>query len=294
MPRADGESVNLSIFQDQEKLPPQVSEALARHPVDYQAQTAFMEKHKNGPTPWEGGGVLLPLFYQTSRRPKDTPGDFVFLLNKRAPNLPQGGDLCAPGGGDHPLLDAGAGRILDSGIFPSLQSPALQKAKERGEEGYRTILYYWSNALRESWEEIRLSAFNVDFLGPLPAYRLQSRRWIIFPLAGQVREKWLSRPSPEVEKIVPIPLAAFYHPGNYGLYSLQITEEMAAGGLPNPWVFPCLLAESGGEEEILWGATFQILRNFLKIVFPFPLPVPAGDRVVRRPLRGTYLSGESS
>ena len=36
----------------------------------------------------------------------------------------------------------------------------------------RRILYYWGNALRESWEEIRLSTFNVDFLGPsahLPA-----------------------------------------------------------------------------------------------------------------------------
>ena len=139
----------------------------------------------------------------------------------------------------------------------------------------KRILYYWGNALRESWEEIRLSTFNVDFLGPLPTYRLQSRRWIIFPLVGQVREKWTYQLSPEVEKIVPIPLAAFYRPESYGVYSLEIPEEMAAKGIPSPWVFPCLIAAGeGGEEEILWGATFHIIQTFLKIVFPFSAPAP--------------------
>ena len=131
-----------------------------------------MEEHKSGPTPWEGGGVLLPLFYRSEEKKEGTGGEFVFLLNKRSKNLPQGGDLCAPGGGDHPVMDSNAQKILDSGIFPSLQSPALRMAKERRGDGYQTILYYWGNALRESWEEIRLSTFNVDFLGPsahLPA-----------------------------------------------------------------------------------------------------------------------------
>ena len=285
--------MDLSIFQDPEKLPRQVMEALARIPIDYLEQAAFMERHKSGPTPWEGGGVLLPLFYRSEEKKEGTEGEFVFLLNKRSKNLPQGGDLCAPGGGDHPVMDSNAQRILDSGIFPNLQSPALRMAKERGKDCYQTILYYWGNALRESWEEIRLSAFNVDFLGPLPTYRLQSRRWIIFPLVGEVREKWTYQLSPEVEKIVPIPLAAFYHPESYGVYSLEVPEEMAAKGIPSPWVFPCLIAEGEGEEEILWGATFQIIQTFLKIVSPFPLPPPVGKRVIHRPLLRTYLSGES-
>ena len=286
--------MELSIFQDPEKLPRQVMEALARSPIDYLEQVAFMEKHKSGPSPWEGGGVLLPLFYRSEGKEEGPEGGFVFLLNKRSKNLPQGGDLCAPGGGDHPVMDSNAQKILDSGIFPSLQSPALKVAKERGKDGYQMILYYWGNALRESWEEIRLSTFNVDFLGPLPTYRLQSRRWIIFPLVGQVREKWTYQLSPEVEKIIPIPLAAFYRPESYGVYSLEIPEEMAAKGIPSPWVFPCLIAAGeGGEEEILWGATFHIIQTFLKIVFPFPLPPPAGQRVIRRPLLRTYLSGKS-
>ncbi len=283
-----------SIFQDQEKLPRQVIEALARNPIDFLEQAAFMERHKGGPTPWEGGGVLLPLFYRSEGKNKGIEGEFVFLLNKRSKNLPQGGDLCAPGGGDHPLMDSNSQRIIDSGIFPSLQSPALKVAKERGNGGYQVILYYWGNALRESWEEIRLSTFNVDFLGPLPTYKLRSRHWIIFPLVGQVREKWTYQLSPEVEKIIPIPLAAFYRPESYGVYSLEIPEEMAAKGIPSPWVFPCLITMGeGGEEEILWGATFHIIQNFLRLVFPFPIPLPAGQRVIRRPLLRTYLSGES-
>lgn len=285
--------MELSIFQDQQNLPRQIMEALARNPIDYLEQGAFMEKHKGGSTPWEGAGVLLPLFYRLTEENESSGGEFVFLLNKRSQNLPQGGDLCAPGGGDHPIMDSNAQKILDSGIFPSLQSPALMAAKERGGEEYRAILYYWGNALRESWEEIRLSTFNVDFLGPLPTYRLQSRRWIIFPLVGQVREKWIYQLSPEVEKIVPIPVAAFYRPGSYGVYSLEIPEEMTARGIPSPWVFPCLIAEEQGEEEILWGATFQIIRTFLQIAIPFPLPPASGQRVIRRPLLRTYLSGES-
>ena len=92
---------------------------------------------------------------------------------------------------------------------------------------------------------------------------------------------------------MPIPLSAFYHRGSYGVYSLEIPEEMTSQGIPNPWVFPCLIAKGEGEEEILWGATFHIILTFLKIAFPFPLPPPAGQRVIHRPLLRTYLSGES-
>jgi hypothetical protein len=96
-----------------------------------------------------------------------------------------------------------------------------------------------------------------------------------------------------VEKIVPIPLSAFYRPENYGVYSLEVPEEMAAKGIPNPWVFPCLVADEAGEEEVLWGATFHIILNFLRTGFPFPLPPPQRERVIHRPLRHTYLSGKT-
>ena len=286
-------AMDFSIFFDQKQLPGQVIDALAQNPLDYLEQGAFIEKNRESPAPWAGGGVLLPLFYQSPllQQGRDQ-GEYVFLLNKRSSSLPQGGDLCAPGGGAHPYLDAVTQKILHLGVLPGFRGLGFERAKARGNDVYEKILFYLGNALRESWEEIRLNPFNVEFLGPLPTYRLQSRRWIIFPLVGQVREKWTYQLSPEVEKIVPIPLAAFYRQESYGVYSLEIPEEMIAKGIPSPWVFPCLIAEGEGEEEILWGATFQIIRTFLKISFPFPLPPAPGQRVIHRPLLRTYLSGE--
>ena len=46
-----------------------------------------------------------------------------------------------------------------------------------------------------------------------------------------------------------------------------------------------------GEEEVLWGATFEIIRTFFKIVFDFSLPTPEKGRTVRRPLPLNYFSG---
>jgi 8-oxo-dGTP pyrophosphatase MutT (NUDIX family) len=284
--------MDLSIFSDQERVPRQIIDTLAPNPIDYLEQAAFIEEQKGMLPPWQGGGVLLPLYYQPQSGEKGKTGEFVFLLNKRSRKLPQGGDLCAPGGGIHPLLDPIFQKILDLGILPGLQSLALETARGRGKPGFEKILYYLGNALRESWEEIHLSPFNVEFLGPLPAYRLQSRRWIIFPMVGKVREMWRYRLSPEVEKIVPIPLTHFYRPEKYALYSLEIPREMEAKGIPNPWVFSCLVEETEGEEEILWGATFKIIQSFLKTVFPFPLPSPDGRKVIRRPIIRTYLSGQ--
>jgi hypothetical protein len=167
----------------------------------------------------------------------------------------------------------------------------LGPARRRGKEVYHQILFLLGNALRESWEELRLSPFNVEFLGPLPTYPLSSRRWIIFPLVGRVKHSWQPKLSWEVEKIVPIPLAAFFDPQNYGVYSLEVPEKLVAQGIPTPWEFPCLVHRENGEEEILWGATFKVIQTFFRIVFPFPFPSPDGRRVIRRPLASNYLTG---
>ncbi len=167
----------------------------------------------------------------------------------------------------------------------------MAMAKLRGKLSYRKILFLLANALRESWEELRLSPFNVEFLGPLPTYCLQSRRWIIFPLVGRVKHSWKSKFSWEVEKIVSIPLESFFYPTNYAVYSLEVPEKLAAQGIPNPWEFPCLVHTENGEEEILWGATFKVIQTFFKIVFDFTFPSPDSRRVLRKRLAQNYLSG---
>lgn len=91
--------------------------------------------------------------------------------------------------------------------------------------------------------------------------------------------------------MVRIPLQNFYNPENYAFYSLEVSPEMSAQGIPDPWEFPCLVYKENGEEEILWGATFAIIQSFLKIAFDAPLPSPDGRRIIHRPLVSNYLTG---
>ena len=284
--------MNPSILQDQTGFLHQVIEALSREPVDYVERFSFIHRKREPKDRFAGGGVLLPLFFQGEKESGGTtPAEYVFLLNKRSKRVLQPGDLCAPGGGIHPFLDSLIQKLLKFRLLPGVGGPALKLARRNGKESYEKILFLLGNALRESWEELRLSPFNVEFLGPLPTYQLTSRRWIIFPLVGRVKHSWRPKLSWEVEKIVPIPLSAFFDPRNYAVYSLEVPEKLVGQGIPNPWEFPCLVHTEEDEEEILWGATFQIIQTFFRLVFQFSFPRPAGRRVIRRPLAANYLSG---
>ncbi len=280
--------MDLSIFNDPEGFRQRVISALARAPVDFLEQLAFIHEQKNQ-APWEGAGVILPIFFE--RKDREGAGEYVFLLNKRSRTIRQGGDLCAPGGGVHPFLDGVLEKLLLFGLLPWARGAASDLAKQKGKPVYEKILFFLGNALRESWEEIRLKPSNVEFLGALPAYRLESRKWVIFPLVGRVKQGWKYKLSPEVDEIVYVPLHLFFQPERYALYSLEVPESLVAQGIPNPWEFPCLVYGEDEKEEILWGATFKIILSFLRIVFDDPIPMPAGSRVIRKLLDESYLSG---
>ena len=284
--------MDLSILNDQEGFRRHVIDALARKPVDYLEQVEFIEKQKSSPEPWGEAGVLLLLYFAEDKSAGEKgAGRYVFVLNKRSMKVRQGGDLCAPGGGIHPFLDRLSQKILQMGLLPVARGPGFERAKQRGKVVFEKILLFLGNALREAREEMHLSPFNVEFLGPLPTYRLRVRRWIIFPVVGRIKRAWYPKLSWEVEKIVSIPLQAFFQPENYALYSLEVPDKLTSQGVPNPWEFPCLVYEENGAEEILWGATYTIIRFFLNTVFNHTLPSPDGQRVIHRPLVSNYLSG---
>jgi len=281
-----------SLLNDRERFRFHVIEALSREPVNYQGQFEFIDKHKKSQMTWAGAGILLPLYFREDRNPKgNASGHYVFLLSKRSKNVQQPGDLCAPGGGIHPFLDSLSGKLLRFGLLPGIRGPGFALAKSRGKAIYEQILFLLGNALRESWEELRLSPFNVEFLGPLPTYRLHHRSWVIFPMVGRVKHGWKPRLSWEVEKVISIPLEEFFRPTSYGVCSMEVPGNLIAQGIPNPWEFPCLIHKEDGEEEILWGATFEVIQTFFEIVFDFSFPAPDKQRVVRRPLASNYLSG---
>jgi hypothetical protein len=110
-------------------------------------------------------------------------------------------------------------------------------------------------------------------------------------MVGRVKHSWKPRLSWEVEKIVSIPLETFFRPESYAIYSLEVGENHISQGIPNPWEFPSLVHKENGEEEILWGATFEVIQTFFKIVFNFSFPSPDGQRIVHRPLAPNYFSG---
>ena len=249
--------MNLSLINDQEGLRVQVVEALAREPVDYPAEFDFIDRQKKSRQTWAWGGVLLPLYFHEDGDPEgNTTGRYVFLLSKRSKNVQQPGDLCAPGGGIHPFLDSLSGRLLRFRLLTGIRGPGFTLAKRKGKSVYGKILFLLGNALRESWEELRLSPFNVEFLGPLPTYRLRHRPWIIFPLVGRVKHCWKPKLSWEVDKIVSIPLEKFFDPRNYAVYSLQVSENLTTQGIPNPWEFPCLVHQEDGEGRNPLGSHF--------------------------------------
>ena len=284
--------MDLSLLSDREGFRFHVIEALSRKPVDYLEQFEFIDKHRKSRVTWAGAGILLPLYFREDRNPKgDSSGRYVFLLSKRSKNVQQPGDLCAPGGGIHPFLDSLSGKLLRYRLVPGIRGPGFERAKSRGKAMYEQILFLLGNALRESWEELRLSPFNVEFLGPLPTYRLRHRSWIIFPMVGRVKHALKTKFSCEVEKVISIPVEEFFRTTSFAVYSIEVPGNLIAQGIPNPWEFPCLIHKENGEEEILWGATFEVIQTFFEIVFGFSFPAPDKQRIVRRPLASNYLSG---
>jgi len=234
-------------------------------------------------------GVLIPLFFTTGQSGDDST--LSFLLSKRSAAVSQSGDLSGPGGRLEPLVDRFLRFFIVHG-FPSLmRGDARIYAGKRGKAAFDTITLFLANAVRESWEEIRLSPFNLRFLGPLPPRTLLMLTKTIVPVVGVVEKRWDFRPNREVDKLVEIPLHAFFHEENYALFSFSPPED-TPGETDHEQPFPCLVhTDKDGEKEILWGATFSIITSFLDIVFDFTPPEIHPERIITRPLQSNYLRG---
>ena len=268
-----------------------VIEKLGTHPCDF--QTAFREittSEKDNRR--RAAGVLLPLLFRESSPGSSTAeGSFLFQLIKRSPTVPQPGDLSFPGGMLHPVLDRILRPLLTHGPFPILRGNARKYAVSQNADAFELISLFLTNALRESWEEIRLPPSRVSFLGPLPTYNLTLFRRTIFPVAGFVGNPGLLHPNHEVEKIVEIPLSSFYQKEHFGCY------QMVAGGPGDKksLQYPCLIHHGpDGSEEVLWGATFNIIVQFLGIVLNYRLPEWRKGPVIKRSLKPDYLTGRRS
>jgi len=274
------------IFNKRDLFLERVRERIWAHPSDFKNTWMTLKARKNTKDSRRAAGVLLPLiFRELSPDNASSEGSFVILLIKRSAAVVQAGDLSFPGGMLNPIGD----RILRFIFLHRLLPAVRQKSVAAPSLSVRLITLFMTTALRETWEETGLSPFSTALIGPLPTYNLSLFQRTIFPVAGYVQNNGLLCPNREVEKIVEIPLASFYSPDAIGSLKIETPGQKA------PYSeYPCLIHhDRDGKKEILWGATFNITVEFLRIVMDYHLPETRKGALITRKLSSGYLSAGS-
>jgi len=111
-------------------------------------------------------------------------------------------------------------------------------------------------ALREAWEEVRLPASAVEVLGLLDDTETRATPFIITPVVGIVTDHVDFVPDGrEIERVLEVPLRVLRDPAIFH------TETWERNGEPHLVYFYRV-----SEEDVIWGATARILRQFLGLL----------------------------
>lgn len=235
---------------------------------------------------------------QNSNSPKP-----CLVLNKRSKKVQQPGDLCFPGGRVSPRLDMMLSKTLRLPTSPLAKWAYWSAYRKSQPDIAQKIAFLFATSLRESFEEMRLNPFCVNFLGPLPPYRLTLTKRVIFPMAGWVSGQKRFYPNWEVEKLIYIPLEKLLNPSLHARYRLEFSsgQKNVLGSSKKLKTvrdkmssdFPCFLHQVSDsesvEQEVLWGATYRMIVGFLELVFGFKPPEMATLRVVKGTLDENYI-----
>lgn len=276
--------MDLTLLRQKDKFPLYVLEELNRVPVDYRDKhLSIAHSNSTGASHLEAGVVLL-LHYQNS--------GYTFQLIKRSQSVAQAGDISCPGGMLEPRTDAMLSHILfKTEMIRTVDGRSLNDFPGKDKQTASLIRLFLMNALRESWEEIGLDPLNVFFLGALPTYSLTFFSRTIFPLVSLVREPFDYRLSAEVEKVMEIPVDYFFQSSFYAVLEIESGSENSDPRYNMK--FPCLVVnDEVGHEDILWGATFNIIVNFLQTITGNPVPPSPPSRIVKKMLSPHYASGK--
>ncbi len=262
-----------------------VAERLAGVRFDASAEMRLVEERQAGGRRWAPSAVLIPLKFDRSR------SEPLVVLNKRSDWVVQPGDLCFPGGGLDRRNDRILGFLLAWGILPTRRSGPFRNLASMGGPHKRVLLTLVASVLRESWEEMRLPPWKVEYLGCLRPHSMASFPRTIFPVVGRILGLWEGRPNWEVEKILLVPLRSLLDPDRYALCRMRLPGP--AGGERTEWEAPCFVVPDPGQEEVLWGATFQILSKFLEAVADFSVSGVRLRRTVVKDLPAHYFTGRT-
>ena len=278
--------MDLSLFHQKDFFPSFVADKLATMTIDYKEKHSLIVGTNKTDLPHLEAGVVLLLHYKSNR---ENP-EYVFQLIKRSEKVKQAGDISCPGGILHPVIDKSVSFFLKAGIIPTLRKQILNYARHKDKKTISLIRLFLTTALREAWEEIGLIPFNILFLGALPCYSLTSFARTIYPLVCLTSNPFPYRLNSEVDKILEIPLSFFFHDSNYASLEIKTPIVNRASGQNNK--LPCLvIPDETGNVDILWGATFNIITNFLRIISDNSLPLPSSSRTITKVLSNSYISG---
>lgn len=276
--------MDVNIFQQKNEFPRFVQQQLEKAPIDFlEKHLSLLQLNATGANQLEAGVAVL-LIYKNS--------EYVFQLIRRSNSVAQGGDISCPGG----MLDRSTDEMLSHILFQTdmirrFDGSPLSTFSGQDTQSASLIRLFLMNALREAWEEIGLPPLNTDFLGALPTYSLDYFARTIFPVVCLVRESYDFRLNPEVEQVLEIPLGFFFRDSSYAL--AEIDSSLGSSDPRYQIGFPCLVIPSeSGKDDILWGATFHIVTNFLRIITGGDFSPPASpSRRVQKTLPSHYSSG---
>jgi 8-oxo-dGTP pyrophosphatase MutT (NUDIX family) len=229
--------------------------------------------------------VLFLLSWCPDERGRPEP---CVILNKRSPQVRQGGDLCCPGGGVSWPKDCFLAKLLCLPGSPLKRWPWRRRCNGTG----RTLTVLLAAGLREAWEEMRLNPLRFDFFGMLPQQHLVMFDRVIYPIVGWAAPQPL-RPNWEVARIVHVPLRKLIDPRHYGRFRPMMIHASGIGAVqPLRYNdFPCFIHDDEQGREMLWGATYRITQSFLNLAFDFIPPDTDRLPLAHRNLDETYLNG---
>ena len=279
--------MDFSLFSQKDIFPQFVADKLDSVALDYKDKHAMIANSKSVPTQLAAGVVLL-----INYRSNQSGSQYVFQLIKRSNTVSQGGDISCPGGIVHQHLDKIMSHLLKAGIISDIYGHNLNSSQFRDKDTADLIRLLLTTALREAWEEVGLNPFNVKFLGALPCYSLSFLARTIFPVVCLTTKPFQYKLSSEVEKILEIPVGFFFDQSNYAVLDIKT----AATNNPEHLLYqmPCLVIPDGlGGEDTLWGATFNIITNFLRVISDDNLPTASSTRTIDKVLTNNYMTGKA-
>jgi 8-oxo-dGTP pyrophosphatase MutT (NUDIX family) len=275
----------LDVISDRKVFKELTIKRLLESPHNFLAQHKYIKNEGKRGIQYDTSGVLLLLRFD------DKMGGYEFVLTKRSKNIVQPGDLSCPGG-HVSSTDRIFGFLISKNISLHMRGGALKSGKNiAGSDGFKIAANYLATALREAKEETGLRKRSVEYLGALPSYGLVSFRRVIYPSVGLVTGKWVKRLNWEVEKIVKIPLKDMLKSENYYRLIFDVPKDIKDLSTRGVWNFPSFVTDKTQDREILWGATFNIIMSFLKIVLDFDPPEIPEGKIITKEIPENYFTG---